>query len=1065
MLQMKSLLPKKKGELAEWLTEEPVNESQVSLFTGDGLNPRFAKADKRERFNEFIRVKFNVYAVTVLIVINVFILAPIGFSTWLANTFAFFDYAPLNYLPWSLTLLLWILPYLTWQYSTITIPVMKGFDVKIDWSKKAKGRKLSALLNLGAFHLMCWGIAAKYITEEFVPYLNSVQVQDFYRGILLTDNLDSLILLIFISPIAISLVSILVQARDYMINKDLLEEHFMTWEAPYIQRFAHEYKLDTCDVIVGYEIDTKKPIVIKENQRFLHEGIIGATGSGKTSTTLLLRAAQDLKNIATNRRKMGLVFLEPKGDAIDDILDLAKELGIPDEKIIVIDPTKQDRTTKYNPFAGHREVAAMSFQGTLNALTGDQDEFFKGQQNEAAQIYTLLAKIRFGPATNVTHIQTMFMDARFLADVVEAVRSGLEIRKMGIRGNNGSNENLSELQEAHEISSIDMILSYFENQVLDYKETRKGEQFEKVLYPPDHPRHANKQIVMNKKEQFITGAKKYLNEIALNSMLKSLFISEDGEKEFDADEFLLEGGILLVNTALPDLEELSLMFGQFFIRQFQSAIFRRPKDNRIPIYFYIDEFPLYVNEAFERILTLGRSYRVGALIAMQSIAQLEAAGKHLRDSILGNASHKTVFGRGPVNDNEYFSKEFGDILSVEESLNESASPMTSEKQTWGYRFNTQKKLVPRFTPDDIRLLKFKEMIVQVVDEENSIARAVKARGQFVNEAKFITSFLNAKHIELKSTKEEDFYAEMYIPKEKLSTFVSDAASEQRMVGDQSVSYNHEHVENLEKESISFETSHPPEQVDTLSEELIQTLENEKNHWNSALNEGNNPLNENEYVPEPSVQVEEQPTTISNEEVSVPEPPTQDIEEQQEEPALNEVEGESSLSNFTSPPIEEHDIARSDSAGDESISSEPNNQDEQATPNQEENIYNVWDDAFDPPVVEEKGGNPNPVDIKPSVTIEEVSNDEANSELGESEIKVEPSNPKTNDAVEKAETEMPLVNKHPESQTIDDNFEEGESNLTNQNESKVTETKKVPEKVRAYASHNYQRLNEFIEDDC
>lgn len=120
-----------------------------------------------------------------------------------------------------------------------------------------------------------------------------------------------------------------------------------------------------------------------------------------------------------------------------------------------------------------------------------------------------------------------------------------------------------------------------------------------------------------------------------------------------------------------------MMFGQFFIRQFQAAVFRRAKENkeenvrRIPCIFYVDEFPLYANDAFQRFLTLGRSYKVGAVIAMQSIAQLDAVGTDYRKTVMGNASHKTVFGRGPVDDNEYFSKEFGEELRVEESVNES----------------------------------------------------------------------------------------------------------------------------------------------------------------------------------------------------------------------------------------------------------------------------------------------------------------------------------------------------------------------------------------------------------
>src|SRR6185312_492692 len=112
----------------------------------------------------------------------------------------------------------------------------------------------------------------------------------------------------------------------------------------------------------------------------------------------------------------------------------------------------------------------------------------------------------------------------------------------------------------------------------------------------------------NKKDKFIGGAKKYVTDISMNAMLSQLLVAKDDQETLDLDTFLNDGGILLFNSALAELEELSLMFGQFIIRQMQSAIFRRPKEEngykRIPIFFTIDEFPLYINEAFQRLLTL-----------------------------------------------------------------------------------------------------------------------------------------------------------------------------------------------------------------------------------------------------------------------------------------------------------------------------------------------------------------------------------------------------------------------------------------------------------------------------
>lgn len=729
------------------------------------LQERFEKAVTKTRREEYVRMTLNYKIVSALSYFNFFFLLPLAFSNWFLSLFGLFDFALLNFIPWYLYIPLWLLPYVTWHYSTITVPVKNGKAIVKDFSKTAKGRMRSVLLNLVPFYVLSWSAAAKWVFDNYLVYLLSIRLQPPYNNILITDDLDSLVLILFFAPVVVTSVILFMQVRDFMINKDLLEEHFTTWETPYFQRYAHEYQIDSCDVIVGYEIDTKKPIIIKEDARFLHEAIIGATGSGKTSTTLLLRIAQDLLKYATGVRKNGLVFLEPKGDGVDDVLTLCKKLGIPDSEITVIDPTKP-WSKGYNPFFGNRDTAASDFTGTLSALAQDQDQFFKDQQNEAATMYSLLAKIRFGDETDITHIEKFFSDARYLANAVEEVRALVD-------RNLKSDELTKDMR--FELSSYERIVSYFEDQVLDYKTYREKEDIRPVLYPIGH-KYQGQQMVENKKEKFITGAKKYLNDIAQNPLLLSLFVSKEGELPFDPDEFLTKGGIVLVNTALGELDELSLMFGQFFIRNFQSAVFRRAKEDkkqgveRIPVFFYVDEFPLYANEAFERFLTLGRSYKVGTIIAMQSIAQLEAVGLNYRKSVMGNASHKTVFGRGPVEDNEYFSKEFGEELIVEESTNESGTPMTNESQSWGYRLNTQKKLAPRFIPTDIRELPFKQMIVQVVNEQNSIAKPKKAIGQFVHESPFIQRFMELVENDIKSTVEKEVFIEQHITPDLLNKF-------------------------------------------------------------------------------------------------------------------------------------------------------------------------------------------------------------------------------------------------------------------------------------------------------
>ncbi|MGE8081349.1 type IV secretory system conjugative DNA transfer family protein [Peribacillus loiseleuriae] len=716
-----------------------------------------------DNIEEWVRLRFHTYFVTFLSFFNFGFIGLSALSVWLGLSLEipYFSIFPFLSMSWITFLILLNLPLLTWFYTTITFPIKKGHKTLIDWSSTNKGRILALFLNGTSLNFMLWLGFSRYSKENYVSHLSSVQVSPRQYDYLMITNMNPFITLIYILPLLITLFLIVYGYRHYMMNQKILQEQFLKWEPKILSRYSHPLKYNECDVIIGFDKENKKPLVLKENERYLHELVSGATGSGKTSTSLLIRIVQDLVRFAKGK-KMAVVLLEPKGDAVNDVLKLARKLGVPEEKIYVVDPTKSG-TVKFNPFTGPLTAAADSFRGTLNALTGDQDEFFKGQQEETAGAFTLLAKMYYGELTNITHLQQMYTDSRYLANLTEGVRA--EINK--------KRENDSDLSP-EDIKTLDIyerVVRYFEDEVLDYKTYRDKDNILPLLYAPGH-RYEGKQVVDNKKDKYVSGGKKYLNDIAMNAMLSDLMVAKDNDQILNLDKFLDEGGVLLVNTALGELEELSLMFGQFFIRQFQSAVFRRPKEEdgyvRAPVFFNIDEFPLYINQSFERFLTLGRSYKVGTLIALQSLGQLESVVKGYRETIMTNASTKTVFGRGSYQDNKIFSETFGEDESVDESMNESTTPVTVENPSWGLRHNTQKQLKPRFTPTDVLELPFKHMIIQMVKEDGSISTPKKAYGQFVSEARFLKKYFALAQLNLTSEKNQEIDINAIVDSDKFT---------------------------------------------------------------------------------------------------------------------------------------------------------------------------------------------------------------------------------------------------------------------------------------------------------
>ncbi|MGV2885890.1 type IV secretory system conjugative DNA transfer family protein [Paenibacillus taichungensis] len=737
---------------------------------GSSMPPRFSSfarkwwVDNRERLAEWYRIYFHTITVTLLLIVNLWL----GFSSFLLFFAQWYhvDSGPVGflslffknpnphgplasllnlfYVPLDHHLTMWILlvlnlPLFNWLYSTTTQPIMRGYTTIISWTSK-RGRVAAVILSGIPFLCSFIAIFAWYVRHYLFDYFASVKSDKDY---LVVHSMESFGYVLMSVPIFISLFSVYLIAKEFYRNEDL-QKMFYKWEFSLLAGQSFSLRGKSCDVIVGWEKDTNKPIVLSENSRYLHELIVGATGTGKTSTTILIRIVQDLIRIARGRR-MGVVVLEPKGDLVRDVLKLCEKLGIPNHKIKIVDPTDLVRSIKFNPFVGPLEAAAETFRGVLDALAGDQDEFFKGQQNETASLYTMLGKIRYGNIFSIVQMQQMYSDPRYLANITEEVRRAVD-------------KEISdpELEPEKKIllERYERVVSYFENDILEYKTFRDKEgNVNPVVYQSGH-KYEGQQVVENKKDKFVTGAKKYLNDIVMNAMLSQLMVANDGEEALDIDKFLQEGGVLLVNTALGELEELSLSFGQFFIRQFQSSVFRRPPDEsgvkRCPIFFNIDEFPLYINEAFVRLLTLGRSFKVGTLIAIQSLGQLKVVVQGYDNTVLNSARNKTVFGGGEFEDNERFSNNFGEEHQVEESMNESTTPVSMPNQSWGMRYNTQRTLAARFTPTDIKEQEFKHFIVDFVDGDGSVKAPVKAYGKFITETKFIKKFVNIGQIEFET---------------------------------------------------------------------------------------------------------------------------------------------------------------------------------------------------------------------------------------------------------------------------------------------------------------------------
>lgn len=158
------------------------------------------------------------------------------------------------------------------------------------------------------------------------------------------------------------------------------------------------------------------------------------------------------------------------------------------------------------------------------------------------------------------------------------------------------------------------------------------------------------------------------------------------------DKMLEEGQINLVCTRRGDLGASShKAFGLFFIMAMQNAVLRRPgnETTRIPHFLYIDEFPEFLCRSTDTLFTMYRKYRVGTIVSIQSISQLETGNSklNLKQTILSNCANKICTGNLTPEEAQWWSSEFGQRRKWKYSNNMDMSKLEYESKISGVKWD------------------------------------------------------------------------------------------------------------------------------------------------------------------------------------------------------------------------------------------------------------------------------------------------------------------------------------------------------------------------------------------
>ena len=456
-----------------------------------------------------------------------------------------------------------------------------------------------------------------------------------------------------------------------------------------------------CDVKLCTDLNSGKPVIVTEERRMETILVQGATGTGKTSTMLLPMCASDLhlkykykqmckeaaikalesgcafvnspasneylnKHFSLNLvhpikgredeyynilgdlikahdldtsapifRDLGITVLEPDGNYIEDFKTIAHNFGIP---VYTIDPCDPD-SFGINPFINKSPAKVASIistvlKGMYESENSDSSNAFFGQvTQQALENLAILLKLMY-PRMNNGEIPTLEDMLRMLYDysIVE-----------------------------------DMCEELKKDPVLNKKHAILIKYFERNFYAPPldiNGRPVPGTVGSNRREteQFLYGATTQLDNLMRNKAVRKILC--DRKNNIDLDRVLAEGLCVTVCTRRGELGALlSKPFGMFYILTMQDAVLRRPGDEntRIPHFFYIDEFPDFVNKETETCFTLFRKYRCAMTIAIQNLSQLERTKsmKFYKEVVTSNSKTVAVFGDTNKEDSDYWSKSFG----------------------------------------------------------------------------------------------------------------------------------------------------------------------------------------------------------------------------------------------------------------------------------------------------------------------------------------------------------------------------------------------------------------------
>lgn len=344
------------------------------------------------------------------------------------------------------------------------------------------------------------------------------------------------------------------------------------------------------------------PFGIKKEDRRRHMYVVGKTGAGKSVM---------LKNMIYGDilSGEGLAFIDPHGDAVEELLNYIPEHRMKD--VIYIDPSDTD------------------FPVALNMLDLKEGESKELLADGIVTAFKRLFGESWGPRLQyilTTTILTLLNCQNVSLVAVQRILTDENYRKFLLK------------------QVKDPFLLKFWN--VEFAEMAKNQKLLSDTLSP----------IQNKVGRFLS-----------SSMIRNMI--GQVKSTVDLQEAMNSGKIILINLSQGKIgEENSMLLGGMLITRLYTNAMQRakmPENERRDFYLYVDEFQNFSTETFVKILSEARKYGLNLVVAHQYIDQLD---RNIQDAIFGNVGTMINFVVGPKDANR-LEKEYTPYLTGEDLVN------------------------------------------------------------------------------------------------------------------------------------------------------------------------------------------------------------------------------------------------------------------------------------------------------------------------------------------------------------------------------------------------------------